>query len=266
MDPPPRQRKLDKSKFEWYFNNLHSMTLSRILAVIPARGGSKGVPHKNIRPFVGKPLLVHTIETAKAVPAIDRIIVTTDDSEISHIAHAAGAEVPLLRPAELSNDTSRVADAVIHLLEWLKINENYEPSHVLLLQPTSPLRTAEDIERAIRLFQYKNADSLVSVCRTENILLTKDSDDTLSVVNPEQSQAPNRQELSPYYRLDGSMIYLIKTKTLQVAKSFLAGKLVGYEIDRWRAVDIDEPQDFVLGELVYRNKSEIVDRIKNFKL
>lgn len=234
-----------------------------ILAVIPARGGSTGIPHKNIRTFAGKPLIVHTIDAAQHAPSVNRIIVSTDSEEIAGVAKSAGAEVPFLRPAELATGTSKVADAVIHLLGRLKKEESYEPTHILLLQPTSPLRTAGDIESAVRLFSSSGADSLVSVCRTENILMTKDGD-TLTIANPDMLSNPNRQELPAYFKLDGSMIYLVATAMLLQEHSFMAGKLVGLEIPRWRSVDIDEPQDFVTGEIIFTKREEIEKRIRDF--
>ena len=236
----------------------------KILALIPARGGSKGIPKKNIRPFNGKPLIAHSIECAKRSSHVDRIVVTTDSEEIAEVARTYGAEVPFLRPAELAGDTSKVMDAVIHALETLKATDGYEPTHVLLLQTTSPLRTPEDIDRAVELLAARNADALVSVCRTENLLLTKDDDDALTVLNAEQLGTTNRQLLPKYYKLDGCMIYLIKTEVLVRERSFFAGKLVGYEIERWRAVDLDESQDFVVGELIARHADDIAKNIDQF--
>lgn len=236
-----------------------------ILALIPARGGSTGIPKKNIRLFVGKPLIVHTIEAARHAPSVSRIIVSTDSEEIARVAKDAGAEVPYLRPAELATSTSKVADAVVHMLQYLKSKEGYEPTHVLLLQPTSPLRTSDDIEKSVALFQKTGADSLVSVCRTENLLLTKNPSDELTIFNTELLGSPNRQELPAFYKLDGSMIYLVATDVFLKHRSFLAGKLVGYEIPRWRGADLDEPQDFVAGELIFEKRKEIEERIRNFR-
>lgn len=237
---------------------------AKILAIIPARGGSAGIPRKNIRPFSGKPLIVHTIEAAKNSPSVERIVVSTDSEEIASVALDYGAEVPFLRPPELATNESSIVDAVIHLVASLKEREQYQPSHILLLQPTSPLRTSEDIEKAVRLFFDSNADSLVSICRTENLLMTKADDDTISVTNREMLRSPNRQELPRYYKLDGSMLYLVKTDVFLRERSFLSGKLVGYEIPRWRAVDIDEPQDFIVGERIFKAQNEIEREIRDF--
>lgn len=235
-----------------------------ILAIIPARGGSSGVPRKNVRVFGGEPLIAHTIDAAKHAPSVSRIIVSTDDEEIAQISRGCGAEVPFLRPAELATSSSKVVDAVVHLVEKLKADDGYAPTHILLLQPTSPLRTAEDIENAIALYEKSGADSLVSVCRTENVLMTKDENDILTIQNPELLLSPNRQELPAFYKFDGSMIYLIKTEVLLKARSFIAGKLVGYEIPRWRGADLDLPQDFVVGEIIFKNRDAIERAIRDF--
>ena len=237
---------------------------AEILAVIPARGGSRGVPNKNIRKFAGKPLIVHSIDAAKKASSVSRVIVWTDSEEIASVARAAGAEVTFLRPAELATDESKIVDAVIYLLEKLQKDEGYTPTHVLLLQPTSPLRTPDDIEKAVELMEKRGADSLVSVCRTENLLFTKDAGDALSMLNAEGNTSPNRQELQQCYKLDGSMIYLVKADVLLKEHSFLAGKLVGYEIERWRAIDIDEPQDLVAGGVIFERQDEISKAIRNF--
>lgn len=238
--------------------------MMKILALIPARGGSKGVLKKNIRPLCGKPLIAYSIEVAKASPFVDRVMVSTDDEEIATIAKACGAEVPFMRPAELAGDTSKVMDAIVDHLERLKNTEGYEPTHLLLLQTTSPLRRSSDIDRAVELFNMREADSLVSMCPTENYLFTKDDEDRLTRVQNAVPVGANRQQSTKCYRLDGCMIYLIKTDVLLRERSFLAGKLIGYEIEKWRALDIDEPQDFVLSEYVKRHEAEIEAEIASF--
>ena len=133
-----------------------------ILGLIPARGGSKALPHKNIRQFAGKPLIAWTIETALACPMLDRTIVSTDDPEIADVSRHWGAEVPFLRPAELARDDTPGIEPVLHAVRWLGENEGYRPDYVMVLQPTSPLRTTEDIEAAIQLARDRQADGVVS--------------------------------------------------------------------------------------------------------
>ncbi len=239
------------------------MNKSNILALITARGGSKGIPRKNIRLFAGKPLIAHTIEVAKAATSVGRVVVSTDDKEIASVALKYGAEVPIMRPAEFAGDASALIDAVFHMLDYLRDNERYTPSHVLLLQATSPMREVGDIEHAIKLLQERGGDSLVSLCRTENSLFSKNSDDVIQTIYDGYKSGTNRQSLPTFYKLDGCMIYLIKTDTLRRERSFLGGKLIGYEIERWRAVDLDDPQDFVVGELIYQNREMIKKKIKD---
>jgi len=236
----------------------------KILAMIPARGGSKGILHKNIRPFAGKPLIAHTIEAAKGSRRVDRVVVSTDDTKVADIAKECGAEMPILRPAEISGDKRPVTDAVIHMLDYLKDHESYEPTHVLLLQTTSPLRTSRDIDASVELYEKSGADSLVSMCRTEQGLFTKDDNGVVETLYDGYASGTNRQSLLPTYKLDGCMIYLIRTDILREHHSFIAGKLVGYEIPRWRAVDLDDPQDFVVGELIFKQRDELEKSIRNF--
>lgn len=236
-----------------------------ILAIIPARGGSKGIPRKNIRTFNGRPLIEYAVEVAKKAPSIDRIVVSTDSEEVATIAKAAGAEVPFLRPATLADDTSKVADAVAHLLLQLKTGEHYQPDYILLLQPTNPMRTVEDIEKSIALIQSRKADSLVSVCKvTEPLLLKKNGEDAITFVNEKLFTSTNRQEVPQYYRLDGCMIFLVNTEKFLEQRSFYAGKCIGYEIEKWRAVDIDAPEDFVVGEMLFDKQQEIAEAINHF--
>ena len=234
-----------------------------ILALIPARGGSKGIPRKNIRPFCGKPLIAYSIDAAKG-SRVSRIVVSTDDEEIASVARQYGAEVPVLRPADMASDKAPVMDAIFHMLDHLRDTEKYEPTHVLLLQTTSPLREASDITSAIELLQKRDADAVISMTRTENGLFTKNADDVVETLYDGYKAGSNRQVLTPTYKLDGCMIYLIKTDVLRKTRSFLGGKVVGYEIERWRSLDLDEPQDFVLGELVYKNKDELKKNIRDF--
>lgn len=234
-----------------------------VLALIPARGGSRAIPRKNIREFCGKPLIAHTILAARGSSLVDRVVVSTDDEEIATVAREYDAQVPVLRPAQLAADTSPVMDAVVHMLDHLKNSEGYAPTHVLLLQTTSPLRQSADIDASIELLEKSGADSLVSMCRTEQGLYCLDERGFVETLFDGYSSS-NRQELRPTYKLDGSMIYLLKTDVLLKERSFLAGSVVAYEVPRWRAVDLDEPQDFVVGELIARNLTDVSDAIRNF--
>ena len=142
-------------------NSNHDM--AKCLALIPARGGSKGVLRKNIALVGGKPLLAWTIESALKANCIERVIVSTDDEQIAQVARDLGAEVPFLRPAELARDDTRRNHPLLHAVEWLAAHENYFPEWVILLQPTSPLRSSDDIEAAFALALDRHADAVVSI-------------------------------------------------------------------------------------------------------
>lgn len=237
----------------------------KVLAIIPARGGSKGIKNKNIRPFCGQPLLNYTVAVAKRSKYINRIVVSTEDEFIAAVSRAAGAEIPCLRPAELAQDASDATDAFLHMLAYLKEHEGYAPDYLVELQVTSPLRLAEDVDGAFELMRRRGADAIVSVCRTEQLLYTKDENDALQLVSkPDFLVSTNRQALPPTYKLDGCMVYIVKVDVFVQKKTDMPPGVLGYEIPRWRAVDLDDPQDFVVGELIYENREQIAKRINEF--
>lgn len=236
------------------------------LAVIPARGGSKGISNKNIRLFCGKPLISHTIEAAKKSKHLSRIIVSTESGDIARVAKELGAEVPFLRPQELAQDTSKVFDAMAHLLGKFKTDEGYAPDYIVLLQPTSPLRTAADIDATIELLLKQNADSAITVSVVEPRIFVKATDGTLTLASDEKFlRSTNRQALEHTVSENGSMVYVNRVSTLLSTGNFLGGKLVGIETPRWRSVDLDMPEDFVIGELIWRHREEIEKDIREFK-
>lgn len=240
--------------------------LPTFLAIIPARGGSKGIPKKNLRLFCGKPLITYTIAEAKKSRHLSRIIVSTESDDIARVANEYGAEVPFLRPTELAKDTSKVLDAIVHLLKELKANEGYTPDYVVLLQPTSPLRTAEDIDATIDLLLRENADSAITVSVVEPRVFIKAADGTLTLASDERFlRSTNRQALEHTVSENGSMVYVNRVSTLLSTGNFLNGKLVGIETPKWRSVDLDAPEDFVLGELICKHKEVIRQDINAFK-
>lgn len=242
------------------------MSIVEILAVIPARGGSRGVPNKNIRVFAGKPLIAHTIGQAKLSKRISRVIVSTESELVAAVARRYGAEVPFLRPKHLAEDRSLVVDAIVDLLEKLKKVENYSPDLLVLLQPTSPMRQPSDIDNAIDLLLRRRTDAVLSVCRTEQLVFTKDKFDRLHLEsNPAFLKSTNRQELPPTYKFDGCTVYVIKPKILLKEKTFFPKSTCAYVIPRWRAVDLDEPEDFIVGEIIYNKRYAIDKALKQFK-
>lgn len=221
-----------------------------ILAIIPARGGSKGIPRKNVRMLGDRPLIVHSIAAALAAPSLQRVIVDTDDMEIAGVARASGAEVPFLRPAELATDTARVIDSTLHLLRWLEVEQGYRPGYVMLLQPTSPLRTAVDIEGAVRLVAEREADAVVSVCPVREhpfLFKTVDVEGRLHPFVRDGRAEGGRQGWPDVFRLNGA-IYLVRREVLLEARSWCPEGVLAYPMPVGRSLDIDVPEDWLAAE------------------
>lgn len=224
------------------------------LAVIPARSGSKGVKDKNIRSFYGKPLMYYTLAEAKKAKGIDRIIVSTDSPRYAQIARRYGGEVPFLRPERLAGDTSPIPETLVHLVEKLEQDEGYQPDYVMMLQATSPLRTAKDIERCIDLAVKHDCDGVLSVCSTEQLLYTITDGKLKLLYNKAWWRKTNRQTLPATYKLNGAAVYIIKRETLLKNRSLLKGKIMPYVMKKWQSVDLDTEEDFRLAELLYKNR------------
>jgi CMP-N,N'-diacetyllegionaminic acid synthase len=217
----------------------------RILAVIPARGGSKGLSGKNIRLFAGKPLIVWTIKQALASRYLDEIIVSTDDSKIAKIANKYGAKTPFLRPKKLATSSAKIAEVLIHALDFLE-RKGQGFDLIMLLQPTSPLRKTEDIDKAIKIFFQKNAQSVVSVCFADHHPFwcnTLPKNDGMKNFYKQVAINKNRQELPEYYCINGA-VYLISVVLLRKEKKFITERTYAYKMPRERSVDIDTVLDF----------------------
>lgn len=228
-----------------------------ILALIPARGGSKGLPRKNIRPFLGKPLIAWTIKDAKNSKYIDRVIVSTEDREIAAISRKFLAETPFMRPKRLATSCARSIDVILDAISWLeKRGESYDL--VMLLQPTSPLREARDIDRAIEFLFKKKAKSIVSACLAEHSpywsnILPKDR--CMKDFIPKSVMNKARQELPVFYRLNGS-IFLTFSDYLKAHKNFYGKKTYAYIMPQDRSVDIDTKMDFTFAEYLYKGRKK----------
>lgn len=229
--------------------------MSGIIGLIPARGGSKGILRKNIRNLAGKPLIAWTIDAAIQSGICDSLIVSTDDAEIARIATGLGAAVPFLRPKELATDTTPQISVVRHLIRWLAEKGN-DPDYILLLQPTSPLRTSKDISEAVALAKNRHAASLVSLCESrDHPYLAKRirSDGTIGDFIQTETRYTRRQDLPPAYALNGA-IYLNTPKSLLDSGSFTPEGTVGYLMPQDRSLDIDTEWDFHLAELLLSNR------------
>ena len=232
-------------------------TNKTFLAIIPARGGSKRLPRKNILDLCGKPLIVHTIEAALKSKYISKVIVSSDDEEILNIAKEYKADF-IKRPDELASDTATTFDALKHTLENV---EKYD--YVVLLQPTSPLRSEKHIDEAIEFLKEKNADAIVSVCEMDHSPLwsnTLPKDGNMSNFLKDEILNKRSQDLEKYYRLNGA-IYICKTSKLLEEKSFiLKKKIFAYIMDRKNSIDIDEKVDFDMAEVILKSYVKILTR------
>lgn len=225
------------------------------IAIIPARGGSKRLPGKNIKNLCGRPLISWTIDAAIKSKVFDRIIVSTDSDAIRNIAISAGAEVPYLRSPELSSDTATTNDVVTDIVGWLE-NTGDEVSTVTILQPTSPLRTHEDIVKAFSLMLEKKAKAIVSVCKVEhpvqycNLLA-----DDLSMNNfIDINNLRRTQDLPVYFRLNGAIYILNRDYVSNINNIYNEGTFA-YVMDRLNSIDIDEQIDFDLATLLISKQS-----------
>ncbi|MBI1974748.1 MAG: acylneuraminate cytidylyltransferase family protein [Parcubacteria group bacterium] len=234
----------------------------KVLAIIPARGGSKRIPNKNIRDFCGKPLIVYAIEQACAVPFVSRVIVDTDSEEIAKIAKKYGAEVPFLRPRELATDTAQVADSLLHLLSRLKKEQEYEPTHVLILQTTSPLREQRDIQACFDMMRKTDATTVLTVAPTHPRLYHLDAENRLILANKEVTGSTNVQAWTRAYLLNGCFVYLVKVPAFLKERKILCEDTRGVICDRWRSIDLDEEEDWVVAEHLFRHRREIEENLK----
>ncbi len=221
----------------------------KIIAVIPARGGSKGIEKKNIRSFAGKPLIAHTIEQALASQSVQRIFVSTDDDEIASISKKCGAEI-VWRPSGISNDTASSESALLHAVNELEDREQFSPDHVIFLQCTSPLRKPGDIDAAVQIFVEEKADSLLSVSKSHQFFWVEQGG-AARPVNYDYKNRPRRQDFGEQYVENGS-IYICKSRILKETKNRLGGKTSMYEMEKWQAFEVDDAEDFKLCEWLFQ--------------
>jgi N-acylneuraminate cytidylyltransferase len=229
----------------------------KILAIIPARGGSVRLPGKNIRVLGNKPLIEWSIDVARKVSSIDKIFVSTDCDDIADICRQAGLDIPVLRPKNLSGDKSSTIDAAKHAIEYLKgKGEIYD--FALILQPTSPLRSADHVRQAIDMVSSQNADAVISVCKCEHSpLWTNTLPDNYSMTNFLETKLKNlpSQELPIYYRLNGA-IFLVNINRLYEEETFLLSRnSYAIEMDAMASIDIDHEIDFLLAETIINQPS-----------
>jgi CMP-N,N'-diacetyllegionaminic acid synthase len=235
----------------------------KVLAVVPARRGSKGLPLKNVRPLGGKPLLAWPIEAARKARYVDRVLISTDDAEFAAIAKAAGADAPFLRPAELASDTSPSIDFLLHALDTLEsTGEHYD--YVALLEPTSPLTEASDIDAALEALvaRREEAESIVGV----TALISAHPAFAVRIANdgliqphaaPGFGQMPRRQDIEPLYSLDGSL-YISTTMALRRERGFYHHKTLPYVTPRWKSFEVDDVVDFICIEAILTHRDLVI--------
>ena len=214
----------------------------KVLAVIPARGGSKGIPRKNITEVAGKPLIAWTIEAAKKSQFIDRLILSSEDDEIIAVAKQWGCEVPFRRPNELARDDTPGIDPVIHAIDRLP---GYD--YIVLLQPTSPLRITEDIDQCISLCFEKKTNSCVSVSEPDKSpywMYSINPQGVLEPLLPQEKLPLRRQECPAVYALNGA-VYVADSRWLLQKKSLVSGETLAYVMPKERAIDIDNKADLL---------------------
>lgn len=229
----------------------------RVLALIPARGGSKGLPGKNIRPICGKPLIAWSIEKAKLSKYLDMVLVTTDCQKIAGIAKQYGAHVPFLRPEGLATDRSSTYDALRHALDYLGVEESQTFDYIVLLEPTSPLREDDDIDRMLERLSAKSAefDSIISIGEVDEhpSIVRRVRGSNLEPFCPELQQTTRRQDNEPAYFPYG-VAYIAKTDALLAENTFYTRRCTYFRIKRYQNYEIDDIYGFMCAESVMKHE------------
>jgi len=244
------------------------MVKGQVLGVITARGGSKGIPFKNKRLFAGEPLVLYSIRSAKASKHLTRTVVSTDDSEILAMATEARIET-LQRPEELSEDTSTSLEVLQHAVRHYETHHGFRPDLIVTLQPTSPMRTGEDIDACIELQRRHKADSVVSVCVSEphpSWLFRIETNGTgtpvlVPCLSGDLPEKTRRQDFDAVHKLNGAMVYVTTYDLLMHQGKIIGGTTIPYPMEAWASVDLDQPADWVLGEMIMENQAKIRRRI-----
>jgi N-acylneuraminate cytidylyltransferase len=230
-----------------------STDLDKVLAVIPARGGSKGVPRKNIKLLNGKPLIHFTIEAAQGLFKNEQILVSTDDKQIKEVAEQKGISVPFLRPSDLATDQSGTYEVLLHAVNYVE-SIGWNPKIILLLQPTSPFRTKEHINEALKLYNSE-LDMVVSVKETKSnpYYVLREEDEKGFLVKSKKSNATRRQDVPKVWELNGA-IYIINIESLKQKPIKEYKRVLKYEMDEFSSHDIDSSLDWVIAEEIFKLK------------
>lgn len=233
----------------------------RVLAIVPARKGSKGLPLKNVRPLAGKPLLAWPIAAARASRYIDRVIISTDDQEFADIAVAHGADAPFLRPAELASDTAPSIGFILHAVDTLaQAGDVYD--YIVVLEPTSPLTEGSDVDAALERLAAADADAIVGVSKLEAthpaFAVRKAGDGSITpYASATFGEMPRRQDIEPLFVLDGTL-YISTVEAARRERSFCHARTLGYETARHKAHEVDDLVDFICIEAIASNLDTIL--------
>jgi len=225
----------------------------KCVAVIPARGGSKGIPRKNLQLLAGKPLLAHSLISALNTPSIERVFVSTDDAEIASVAREYGGEV-ILRPKEISDDGASSESALLHALAFLQKSEGYEPDVLVFLQCTSPLTLAEDIEGTVQALIQQQADCALSVTPFHYFLWGYGPDQEVIAINHDKNYRPRRQDRDPQFVETGA-VYVMKSKGFLRARHRFFGRIAMYYMPIERRLEIDDLVDLQVAEVLLQHQS-----------
>lgn len=231
----------------------------KILVYIPARSGSKRIKGKNIKNFLGKPLISYTIEQMLEIPCVDRVLVDTNSEEIAEIAKKYGADVPFLRPQHLAEDNSNVIDSIFYTLDKLKKDEGYEPTHLFLPQITSPLREIEDIDACWKMMLETDATTVITMTTTHPKLYHLSPEGYTVLVNGSESHSNNTQTWPKAYIPNGAF-YVVEIGALRKEGIIITKKTRAVINPRWRSVDLDTPEEWVMAEILYKHKEDIKKR------
>lgn len=221
------------------------------VAIIPARGGSKGIPGKNVLPIAGRPLIAWSVAQAREAACVDRVYVTTDGADIAAAARAAGAEI-VDRPPEFATDTASSEAALLHALELIEKSAG-PVENVVFLQATSPVRESSDIEKAMALLETGGGDSLFSCRRLEDYFIWEQEGGTYKSVTYDYKSRKPRQQITPQYLENGS-IYIFKSSLFKSERNRLGGKITAYEMPFWKSFQIDSPEDIEICEFYMRTR------------
>lgn len=230
----------------------------KIIGLIPARGGSKGIKNKNIAKLNGKPLLQYTADAANKSHFLDETFISTDDKKIYQIAKKLNISFLSYRPKSLSKDNSKIIDVLVHFLKELKKKRNLSPDAVVLLQPTSPLRNNFHIDEAIKIYKKNKPSCLVSICKNphinnpESLVLLNSKKSIKGYKVPLNRQLTDRRKKQEYFFRNGAAIYIISRETLE-KKSIYGDRPMGYEMKKLYSIDIDDLDDLIIAESILKN-------------